>query len=156
MFYYVFYYVFAVYDSLATLNLVPDWFATGKMIKELFTVLYGDQNMHYQKEGSGNVLFSCNKMDILNIDLNNINLDNNFHEDGSDTIIDIRSFASSIKFEKRKALKKRVKLRINCQQGGILEDGASFVCWKMRKKKQNQFLITGCKSDRRQYAISGY
>ena len=42
MFYYVFYYVFAFYDSLATLNLVPDWFATGKMIKELFTVLYGE------------------------------------------------------------------------------------------------------------------
>ena len=54
-------------------------------------------------------------MDILNINLNNINLDNNFHEDDPDTIIDIRPFASSIKFEKRKALKKRVKLRINCQ-----------------------------------------
>ena len=52
-------------------------------------------------------------MGILNIDLNNVNLDNNFDEDDPDTIIIIRLLAWHIKFEKRKALKKKVKWRIN-------------------------------------------
>ena len=44
----------------------------------------------------------------LNIDLNCINLDDkNFDEDDSNTIIHARIFASHIKFEKRKKLKKR-------------------------------------------------
>ena len=41
-------------------------------------------------EDSVSVVFDCNGMDILNIDLNNINLDNNFDEDDPDTIILIR------------------------------------------------------------------
>ena len=53
-------------------------------------------------------LFSCNEMGILNIDLNNINLDNNFDEDDSDNIILIRLLAWYIKFEKRKALRKNI------------------------------------------------
>ena len=47
-------------------------------------------------------------MGILNIDLNNINLDNNFDEDDPDTIIFIRLSPWHIKFEKRKALKKSI------------------------------------------------
>ena len=53
-------------------------------------------------------LFSCNEMGILNIDLNNINLDNNFDEDDYDNIILIRLLAWHIKFEKRKALRKNI------------------------------------------------
>ena len=30
----------------------------------------------------GNIVFTCNEMGILNIDLNNINLDSNLDEDG--------------------------------------------------------------------------
>ena len=59
-------------------------------------------------EDSVNVVFDCNGMDILNIDLNNINLDNNFDEDDPDTIILIRLLTWHIKFEKRKALKKEL------------------------------------------------
>ena len=44
-------------------------------------------------------------MGILNIDLKNIDLDNNFDEDDPDTVIVIRLFAWHIKFEKRKKLK---------------------------------------------------
>ena len=44
-------------------------------------------------EDSGNVVFNCNVMGILNIDLNNISLDNNFDEKDSDTIILIRLLA---------------------------------------------------------------
>ena len=44
-------------------------------------------------EDFGNVLFNSNEMDILNIDLNNISLNNNFDEDYLDTIILIRLLA---------------------------------------------------------------
>ena len=47
-------------------------------------------------------------MGILNIDLNNINLDNDFHEDDPDTNTLIRLLVWHTKFEKRKALKKEL------------------------------------------------
>ena len=62
----------------------------------------------YFNENPGNILFSSNEMGILNIDLNNINVDNNFDEDDPDTIILIRLLAWYIKFDKRKALKKEL------------------------------------------------
>ena len=74
------------------------------MIKELYTALYADENILYFNEDSGNVVFSCNEMGILNIDLNNINLDNDFGKDDLDTNILIRLLVWHIKFEKRKAL----------------------------------------------------
>ena len=52
-------------------------------------------------------------MSILNTDLNNINLDNNFDEDDLDTIILVRLLTWHIKFEKRKALKKKDKCDAN-------------------------------------------
>ena len=76
------------------------------MIKELFIDLYADENILYFNEYSGYVAFSCNEIGFLNIEINNINLDNNFDEDDSDTITLIRLLAWHIKFEKRKALKK--------------------------------------------------
>ena len=48
-------------------------------------------------------------MGVLNIDLNGINLDNNFDEDDTDTIILIRYLAWHIKLDKRKELKKMLK-----------------------------------------------
>ena len=63
------------------------------MIKKLYTALNADENIFYFNEDSGNVVFSCNEVGILNIDLNNINLDNNFDEDDPDTIILIRHLA---------------------------------------------------------------
>ena len=53
-----------------------------------------------------NVVFNCNNMCIYNIDLNNINLDNNFDEDNPGTIIHFRLLVWHIKSEKCKALKK--------------------------------------------------
>ena len=55
-------------------------------------------------EDSGNVIFSCNELRILNIDINNINLDNNFDEDDPDNIIYIRLLPWHIKFEKHRKL----------------------------------------------------
>ena len=89
----------AVDDSLAALKLIPDWFVTSKMTEKLFTALYADDNILYFNENSGNVLFSSNEMDILNIGNNNINLENNFDEDDPDTIILSRLLAWHIKFD---------------------------------------------------------
>ena len=75
------------------MKLIPDWFATSNMVEKLYTALYADENILYFDEDSGNVVFSCNEMGILNIDLKNINLDNNFDEDDLDTIILIRLLA---------------------------------------------------------------
>ena len=77
------------------------------MIKKIYTTLCADENILSFNEDSGNVVFSCNEMGILNIDLNNVNLDNNFDEDDTDTITLVRLLAWHIKFEKRKALKIR-------------------------------------------------
>ena len=46
-------------------------------------------------------------MGISSIDLNNIYLDDSFNEDDPDTIILIKISARHIKFENRKAFKKR-------------------------------------------------
>ena len=91
-------------DLLAALKPFPDWFVLSKMIKEFYTALYADENILYFNDDSGNFIFSCNKMSILNIDINNINLDNNFNEDDPDTIVLIRLLAWHIKFEKHKAI----------------------------------------------------
>ena len=63
------------------------------MTKELDTGLYTDENILYFNKSSGNVLFSCNDIDILNIDRNNINLDTNFDQDGPNTIVLIKLLA---------------------------------------------------------------
>ena len=74
-----------VHNSLAPSELIPDWY--GEMIETLYTALYADENILYFDENSDNIAFSCDKMGILNIGPNNINLDNNFDEDDPDAII---------------------------------------------------------------------
>ena len=74
-------------DCLAASKLAPNWFVTSEMIQNYFTVLYVDENILYFNEGCGDSVFNCKEMGILNIDLNNINLDNNFDEDNPDIII---------------------------------------------------------------------
>ena len=76
------------------------------MIKKLFIDFFADNNKLYFNEDSANVVFNCNEMSILNIDLHNIDLDNDVDEGDPDTIIFIRLLAWHIKFEKCKALKK--------------------------------------------------
>ena len=99
----------AVDDFLPTLNFVPDWFETIKMIKKLFTALYVDENILHFDEDFGNAVFNCDEMGIPNIDLDCINLeDNDFDEDNPDTIIYVRLLAWHTKFEKRKAFNKDI------------------------------------------------
>ena len=96
----------AVDDPLAALQLIPDWFVLSKTSKILFIALYADENILYFNEDSGNFLFSCNEVGIFDLDLNNINLDNNFDEDDLNTIILVRLLAWHIKSKKVRHLKK--------------------------------------------------
>ena len=97
-----------VNDSLTALKLILYWFVTSKMIKKLFTALYADENILYCNEDSTDAVFHSKEMGIVNIDLNNINLDDNFDEEDPDTIILIRLLAWHSKFEKHKELKKEL------------------------------------------------
>ena len=79
--------------SPAGLKLISDWFVTGKTVKILYTALYADDGLIFFQEDSGDVTFCCNEMGILSVNLNNINLDNNFDEDDPNIIILIRGLA---------------------------------------------------------------
>ena len=95
-------------ECLAALKFIPDWFVTSKIIKNLYTDLYADENTICFLEDSGDAVFSCSGIGILSIDLNNINLDDvNYDEDDPETIILVRLLAWHSEFKKRKALKKR-------------------------------------------------
>ena len=88
------------------MKLISDWFGTSKTIKKLFGASYADKNMLFLNTDSGDVVFNCSEMVILNIDLNNINLDNDFDEENPDTIIYVRLLAWHFRFKKRKTFKK--------------------------------------------------
>ena len=83
----------AVDDFPAALKLIPDLFVTSKMIKKRFAVSHGDENILYCNDDYGDSVFNYNEMGIVNIDLNNISLDDNFDEDDPDTIILVRLLA---------------------------------------------------------------
>ena len=91
-------------DSLVALRLIPVWFVTSNIVKSFFTALHADESIINFNEGSGNVVLNFNEMDINNIDLNNINFDNNSDEDDPEKVY---HDCGKIKFEKRKALKKK-------------------------------------------------
>ena len=76
------------------------------MIKKLFTALYEDKNILYFNEDFGDAVFNYNEMGIVNIDLNNINLNDNFDEEDPKNIILIRLLSWHINSEKPKELKK--------------------------------------------------
>ena len=64
------------------------------MIKKLLTALYADDNVLYFNEDSSDVIFSCNEMGILSVDLYNINLDDtNYDKDDPEATIRVRRFA---------------------------------------------------------------
>ena len=97
------------YKSQRMCDEAVDCFVTKKMIRKLYTALYTDEHILYFDEVSGSAVLPCNEMSILNIDLNNINLDNNFDKDDPGTIILIKLLAWHIMFKKRKALKEYSK-----------------------------------------------
>ena len=107
--------------------------------------MYADENIIYFDKDSGNVVFSCNEVGILSIDLNNINFDNKFYEDDLDTIILVTLLAGYIKFEKRKRLKKE----LNEELMPIVWHPKRWwnICVSEDEKKEIELiLLKGCKS----------
>ena len=62
-------------DFLPAFKFLPDWFVTRKLIETLQRVLFADDDILLFVEDSGNVTITSNKMGILSVDVNNINLD---------------------------------------------------------------------------------
>ena len=86
-------------DFLRVLKFVPDWFVISKMIEKLDDALFVNDNI---VKDSGNVTFSSNKMDILSVDLNNINLDEvKFDVDDAESINNVRLKAWRNKFQQQ-------------------------------------------------------
>ena len=88
------------------MKLIPNWFVTSKTIKKFFNALYANQNIFCFNEDSGNVEFSCNEVGIINIDLKNINLDNNFDEDDPDNLLISHFWLGILNFKNAKHVKK--------------------------------------------------
>ena len=59
-----------------------------------------DENIDYFNEDSGDAVFNYNEMGIVNTDLYNITLDNNFDKDDPDTITLTRLLVWHIKSNK--------------------------------------------------------
>ena len=79
-------------------------YLTSKIIKKRLTGLYAHDNILYINGDSGDIIFSCNE--ILSVDLNIIDFDRtNYDEDDPETITHVSLLTWHIKFEKRNALK---------------------------------------------------
>ena len=59
-------------------------------MKKFYTDLYADDDLRFLDNDSGDVTSCCNEIDILSVNLNNINLGDNFDKNDSDVIILIR------------------------------------------------------------------
>ena len=85
-------------EFLPALKIFPDWFVASKIIKRL-NALYTDDYILYFNEDSGDPVFSCNKMSILSVYLNNTNFDDTTNDgDDVETVLHIRLLAGHIKF----------------------------------------------------------
>ena len=98
----------AVDDCLAGLKFIPYWFATIKMAEKLDNVVHANYNIFFFNGDFDKVTFIANQGNVFAADLDKINLDNDnkFDEDDSDTIIHAKLLAWRNIFEKRKTLKK--------------------------------------------------
>ena len=98
--------------------------------------------MLYFNEVSDNVVFSCNEMGILNINLNNFNLDNNFDEDDPDTIF-LSDFSLGILYLKKT---KHIKKELNEELMPVAwhpKRWWNFCMWKDEKIETEPIFIKG-------------
>ena len=77
------------------------------MIKKLDDSVFSNNDIVFVKENFVNVRFSSDKMDVLSVDLNDVNLDNViFDEDDLETIIHVRLMSWCNGFKQQKVFKK--------------------------------------------------
>ena len=95
-------------DCLASLNFVPDWFVTSKILEKFHIALLADDDILFFNEDFNKFTFIANQRYILVVDLDIINLDenNDFDEDDPDTIIHVSLLAWHSKFTNANHLKK--------------------------------------------------
>ena len=93
----------AVDASLVALKLIPDWFVTSKMREKFDNTLNTNDDVLFLNEDFDKATIIVNQKHILAVDLEKINLNNNFDKD------DFRLLTWRSKFEKRKALNKKGK-----------------------------------------------
>ena len=90
-----------------TVEFVPDWFVTRKMIKNLNDDLLSNDDIIFSNEDPNSVTLLSDEMGCLSVDRNNINLDDvNFDEEDPETIIHDRLLAWCNRFKHEKHLKK--------------------------------------------------
>ena len=90
-----------------TVEFVPDWFVTRKMIKNLNDDLLSNDDIIFSNEDSNSVTLLSDETGCLSVDRNNINLDDvNFDEEDPETIIHDRLLAWWNRFKHEKHLKK--------------------------------------------------
>ena len=105
----------SVDDSLSAFKFIPDWFVTSKMLEKSNHALHASDDILFYNEDFNKVTIIANQKHILAVDLEKINIDNNFDEDDPDTIIHIILLTWRSKFQKRKALKKdKQRIDANC------------------------------------------
>ena len=92
-------------DCLEALEFVFDWFVTDKMLEKLNNALRANDDILFYNEDFNKVTFIACQIHILAADFDRIELDNdnNFCENDSDTIIHVRLLAWRSNFNKRKA-----------------------------------------------------
>ena len=112
------------------------------MIKEPLSTLYGGGAIFYFNKDSNYVIFSCNKIGIISIDLNYINLDGTKYEEGDpETIVHIRLFTGpGLKYSK-------IFKKLNKKWVLVMRHPLSFCNWCLRqddKKKIEQIFTHEC------------
>ena len=70
---------------------------------KVLRVLLANDDILFFDKGFSKVTFFANEMGILGVDLDKINLDDDFYKDDPETTIHVRLLAWCHKFEKRKA-----------------------------------------------------
>lgn len=74
-------------NFLPKLKFISDWFVRSTIMKNVYHVLFADDDILFFDEDSDNIPFSSDELGILRVDLNNISLDDtNFYEDDPKTI----------------------------------------------------------------------
>ena len=71
----------SVDDSLSAFKFIPDWFVTSKMLEKSNHALHANDDILFYNEDFNKVTIIANQKHVLAVDLEKINIDNNFDED---------------------------------------------------------------------------
>ena len=113
---------------------ICSWLVQLKWLKIFYTVLFADEFLVFFDKDSSNAIFCCNEMSFRTVNLNNINLDNNFEEGNPDTIIVIRLLSWHGKFKNAKHFKKKSRINSNSVASYRMVEFLYVRRWEKRKR----------------------